>query len=121
MNKMLRLQAEARARGLDLTTLPQEEYRRLAVETRTLGELAADGSRLLAAKAGELAGVRVPLKVLGEREEACRTCRHLVPLGGGQSACEVCTCSGRDLDLKRRTPWESCPLPEPRWEAADAC
>lgn len=115
MNAGTRVLDEARRRGINPADLDQKRYMALAVNVRSPLELVRDLSKREFARVTTTLGFRVPLDVLVAREDECRSNRcgkHRI-LKDGAEVCDSCSCSGRDLRMKRRAPHESCP--EGKW------
>lgn len=122
MNMMLRIQTEARRRGLRLENLSAHEYDQIAKDIRSLGELARDGIARYTGEAKKQLGHIVSLPVLQKREAICREnkCGLFLVLKDGEPACNGCNCSGKHLRTKWALPGESCPLDQPLWGPENA-
>lgn len=106
----------ASQKGLNLSRLSPAEYRKLAMEVRSIREKARDGGKALKslAKTKILRLTVVPEKA-AENERICRenTCgkfRTLIRGGSSEPACDFCNCSSKWLRSKWQDGEQSCPL-----------
>lgn len=119
MNMQLRMMQHLVSQGINPASATKEQYDKAAIEIRSTREKARDfGSRVKSQARVGILRKEVPLEVLKHREAGCKlnTCGSYQVLDDGTEVCHRCSCSGKNLRLKRRDPRQKCPANPPVWD-----